>query len=211
MVAKQRDMVSLSFLAHSRDVPDQLRLKEHSLSFVGHDASMSAGLITGVYGAHSKQTALVAASNWSRQHQAGSGGPNRILMIDVNYRVDNYNLTREQAREETVKETGWLHLERTASSYREEIKETWISWIDKDVGPAAATSVKDMSLVDIAARYPRFVAMMLKKDKAIRGIVHPVNPSLDPDVNLWVATVRYDKERFESAAVRYLPHVTVIL
>lgn len=210
MVAKLRNMVSLAFLVYAKDIPEKVRLKEHSLQFVGSDDNSANGLITGVYGAHSKQMALVCAANWSRE-RASSAGMNRILMLDANYRVDHYDLTRTQVRPDTLEKTGWLHLDRVATSFREEIKEQWLDWIQADTAPGVMARVRDMSLADIAQQYPRYVTHMLKERPEIRGIVHPVNPVIDPSVALWAATVRYEADRFEGAAVRFLPHVEVIL
>lgn len=210
MVAKLRNMVSLAFLVYAKDIPEKVRLKEHSLQFVGSDDNSASGLITGVYGAHSKQMALVCAANWSRE-RASSAGMNRILMLDANYKVDHYDLTRTQVRPDTLEKTGWLHLDRVATSFREEIKEQWLDWIQADTAPGVMARVRDMSLADIAQQYPRYVAHMLKERPDIRGIVHPVNPVIDPSVALWAATVRYAADRFEGAAVRFLPQVEVIL
>jgi hypothetical protein len=132
-------------------------------------------------------------------------------MVDVNYRIDNYALTREQARPDLLAQTGWLHMDRIASSFRDEIRESWVDQIVRDQGTSVAGGLANMSLVDIAARYPKYVALMMKKDKSLRGVVHPVHPTIDSGVTLWVATVRYDKERFEHATVRYLPQVNVII
>jgi hypothetical protein len=208
MVAKIRDMVSLSFVVFSRDIPSQVVLKEHSLGYVGRVAS--PGLVTGVYGAHSKQMALVLGAKWTKE-RASSTGLNRILMLDVNYRVDNYALTREQTRRDTLESTGWLHLDRVASGFRDEIKSAWIGWIKKETSAGVALPLEDQSLSDLALQYPRFIPKMFKVDPNIRGIVHPVNPDIDPSVVLWAATVRYEKERFNGPVMRYLPQSKVIL
>lgn len=211
MVAKQRDMVSLSFLAQLQGgIPSQVVLKEHSLAFMGVDAPIP-GVITGVYGMHSKQAALVAAANWSRQRASAKGVRAQIMMIDVNYLVDNYALTREQTRADTLAETGWLHLERVASSFRAELKSTLISWIKKDYGASVATNLDSMALADIFQRYPSYVGVLMKKEKSIRGVVHPVNPKIDPSITLWAASVKYEKARFDAATVRYLPDIQVVI
>lgn len=209
MVAKLRNMVSLAFLVYAKGVPEKVELKDHSLQFVD-SGSFSSGLITGVYGSHSKQMALVCAANWSRQ-RSGSSGLNRILMLDANYRVDNYDLTRTQVRADTLEKTGWLHLDRVAASFRDEIKEQWLAWIASSSAPGVAARMSDMSLIDIAQKMPRCVARMLDENPDIRGIVHPVSPTIDPSVVLWVATVRYESDRFEGATVRFLPQVEVVL
>ena len=160
MVAKQRDMIQLSFLAHTRDVPERIRLRDCSLAFAGHNAELSTGLITGVYGASAKQAALVAASKWTQEHQRAAG-LNRVLMVDLNYRVDNFHLTREQARRDTVAETGWVHFDRIGAALRDELRDQWVEWIVRDTG-ARRASVADESLVNLALKYPDCVAKTIK-------------------------------------------------
>lgn len=210
MVAKLRNMVSLSFLVYTRDIPSRVVLRDHSLQFEGCESD-PGDLITGVYGTPSKQMALVCAATWSRERGSSSSGSNRILMLDTNYRVDNYDLTRAQAREEIVEKTGWLHLDRIASSYREEIKAQWLGWLAADAPHGVVARVQDLSLADIAQRYPQYVRKMMLQDPGLRGIVHPVNPQIDPTVVLWAATVRYESDRFEGPVVRFLPQVDVVV
>lgn len=132
-------------------------------------------------------------------------------MLDANYKVDNYDLTRSQVRRETLEQTGWLHLDRVSTSFREELKEQWLTWIRADAPHGVANRLRELSLADIAQQYPRYVDHMFKERPEIRGIVHPVNPVIDPSVVLWVATVRYDADRFEGATVRFLPQIEVAL
>ena len=41
-------------------------------------------------------------------------------------------------QKDILESTGWLHLDRIASSFRDEIKETWLDWIRKDTSPGVA-------------------------------------------------------------------------
>lgn len=208
MTIKLRDMVSLSFLVHVKEIPELVRLQAHSLHYVGHDPVANAGLITGIYGANSKHTALVTASNWSRE-RAGAQAVNRVLMLDTNYRIDNYSLTREQTRRDTLDQTGWLHLDRVSSGFREELKAEWTDWLSKTLAPGVAARLNELSLADLALQYPSCIGMMFANEKGLKGIVHPVNPVLDPTVTLWAATVRYEADRFQGPVIRFLPYVQV--
>ena len=211
MATKQRDMVSLSFLVLSRDIPAAVELTEHSLEYVGADTSpASRRFMVGVYGSHSKQVALTVAAKWTQQHQGTQKkGPNRVLMLDTNYRVDNYQLTRDQIRRDTLAQTGWMHLERLSAALRDEIKDEWLSWIRKDVGAAKADSMEDESLLDIAYHYPRYVVKMMQRDPSIVATIHPVQLALDPTVKLMVATVRYEPDRFVGAHLRFLADIPI--
>jgi len=211
MAAKIKSMAALSLLVYTRGIPDSVRIRDHSLDFVGREESDFGPFLTGVYGTHSKQMALVCAAAWARD-RASSSGLNRILMLDVNYRVDEYERTRIQATPEILKLTGWLHMDRIASEFREQIRAGWVEWIRSDVLHAAFERVKDYSLGDLAQKYPQYVARMLRENRDIRGIVHPVHPKLDTTVTLWVASVRVDEpDRFDKPALRYLPDVPVTL
>lgn len=206
MVAKLRNMVSLAFLVHCKDIPEEVALREQGLSYVGGEKS-SDDLITGVYGSHSKQMALVCAATWSRER----AGKSRILMLDANYKVDHYDLTRSQVRPDTLEKTGWLHLDRVAASFRDFIKSEWLKWLEPQLAPGVLAKLDDLSLADIAQRYPKYVNQIMKDHPEIKGVVHPVHPTIDPSVALWVATVRYEADRFEQPTVRFLPQVKVIV
>ena len=212
MVAKLRDMAALSFLIHTKDIPKEITLNDHSLSFIGSQESLfdAENIITGVYGAYSKQVALVMASRWSSD-RVGKEGLNRILMLDVNYKIDNYSLTREQTRKDILEQTGWLHMDRMATSLRKEVKAQWLDWIDQESPIGVAQRLEDESLNDIAVKYPKYVRRMMAENPSIRGIVHPVNPVLEPTACIWAASVRYEAERFHGANVRFLRQVEVIL
>lgn len=207
MSAKVRDVISLSFLVLASEFPKKVKLKENSLAYVRADENPS-DLITGVYGSNSKQAALVMASRWSRLNE-DSEGVNRALLLDVDYLIDNYVLTRDQTVEETLILTGWLHFDRIASSYRDELKGIWLDWISKDMSPAAAEMYQKVTFNELALKHPEYIKKMFKKFPFINGIVHPVVSTLDPKQILWAATIRYDKSRLSNASMRFLPQVSV--
>jgi hypothetical protein len=209
MVAKLRDMAALSFLAFTKNIPNTIELKKLNLGFLGEKPD-EENFITGVCGTHSKQVALVMAAKWTRE-QAANEVFNRVLMVDVNYHVDNYILTREQTRRDTLAQTGWLHMDRMATGFRDEVKEMWLDWIDKESAFGVAQRLEDQSLLDIAVQHPKYVRRLMAENPSIKGIVHPVNPTLDPKTCIFAATVRYEPERFHGAVARFLPRVKVIV
>lgn len=189
-------------------LPKDLKLKDLSLEYEGRPDIGT--LFTGVYGTSSKQALLEATSTWTRNASRKDGG-GRALLVDVSYKVDNFKLTREQGHEGVVEKAGWIHMERLTSAFRESIRETWVQWIRDDHGAARANQIEreGTSLVDIAVDYPQYVARMMRTNRAIKVIVHPVRLTVDPTVTAWVATVRYDRERLENAQVRFLPQIPV--
>lgn len=205
------DMISMSLLVMTRDMPESVKLKDSSLDYEGRVTDSSSRLITGAYGSHSKQMALVAASEWNQKHQGAKSGPNRILIMDMNYRVDNFKLTREQGRPDLIAQTGWMHMDRLQVEYRDEIKHDWLRWISKDKGVQTAISLEDVQLVDIAFRYPQYVTKMMKDHSEIVVVVHPVRLTIAPETKLWAATVRYDRERIDTPLIRFMPDIQVVV
>jgi hypothetical protein len=211
MATKERDLVSLTFLVESRDMPERVKLKEHSVAFAKSEELVGGGsLISGVYGAHSKQMALVLAAAWTRDNRQRSTGPNQILQLDVGYRVNNFIETRSTTTHETLESTGWLHMDRLSAELREDLKDEWLGWIRADLGNARANRHVDTPFAEIAMEFPLYVGKMLaKRSPRLLAVVHPVRPTIDPTAVLWVATVRYDKERFVDPVIRFLPNIKV--
>ncbi|MFC5500104.1 hypothetical protein ACFPOE_21350 [Caenimonas terrae] len=205
------DMISMSLLVMTRDMPDSVKLKDSSLDYEGREQDTSGRLITGAYGSTSRQLALVAASAWTHKHQGAKAGPNRMLVLDMNYRVDNFKLTREQGRPDLIAMTGWMHMDRLQVDYRDEIKHDWLRWIAKDKGKQTAIVLEDVKLADIALRYPQYVAKMMKDHSEIMVVVHPVRLTVKPDEVLWAATVRYEPERMDTPHIRFMPDIQVIV
>lgn len=209
---KAPDQVAISFLVFSKGMPSKIALHDHSLACVddaGQPVKQLPGTITGVFGMYSRQRALERASRWSASHEGKSAGPDRILLLDAHYKVDNFSLTREQLRETTLAQTGWLHFERIQADYRDELKAMWINWIRRDFNAEHANSLKDVSFFDIARTHPRYISKMMRQDDRIKVIVHPVRMAFAPDDVILGATVRLDPERFADAKIRFLPDIKV--
>lgn len=213
MATKKRDLISLTFPAFTRGIPQRLNLREHSVAFPqAEEMAGHTGLISGVYGAHSKQMALVLSSKWHAEHRDAPSGPNLVLQVDTGYRIDNFTETKTLITEESLAATGWLHLDRLSAEVREGLKEEWLGWIYKDFGGPRAARLADTPLSEIAMQYPIYVGkLMAKRTTRLTAVVHPVHPAIDPTAVLWVATVRYEPERFEDTVVRFLPACKVDL
>ncbi|HWS26704.1 MAG TPA: hypothetical protein VN259_09070 [Xanthomonadales bacterium] len=215
---KPANEVSLSFLVFTRGIPTsrEIRLRDCGLEFLdenNHPVKPASGLISGVFGLASKQTALVVAAQWSKEREYSASGDNRVLLVDVNYKIDNYSLTRSQINSEILEKTGWLHMERIASKFRQEITEKWLRWIRRDYTDDYARILEqdEVSLLSLAQRHPKYVLRMMKEDPSIRAIVHPVRPAISPDVVLLAATVRYEPAYFGKALVRFTADVSVTI
>lgn len=213
---KPANEVLLAFLVHTRGVPksNQVKLSDCTLEYVDDESrpvKQGKGLITGVFGLSSKQQALVAAARWSREREYATSGSNRVLMADVNYKIDNYDLTRNQLTAEIVEQTGWMHMERIASKYRKVLTEQWIAWIRRDFNNDYARSLDEVPLLELARRHPKYIARMMKESPHLRAIIHPVRPAIAPDVILLAATVRYEPQFFGEAHVRFTNNISVAI
>lgn len=207
MATKPRptELIKLTFLALARDFPERLILKEHSLEFA--DAPASRSLVSAVYGAHSKQMALVVASHWSAANRDRKSGPNQVLYVDASYRADLLLDSRDQMKAGV---SGWVHFDRMSADLRDSFKQSWLSWIQADHGVARASRMADCPLSDIALGYPGYIGrMMALRSPRLTAVIHPVRPRLEPSAVLWVATMRYEKHRFVNPIVRFLPQITV--
>jgi hypothetical protein len=205
VATKQPDLISLSFVAVTEGLPARITLKEQSLAFADADHLAGQNLVSGVYGAHSKQMALVMASEWKKANQGKKKGPNQANLIDVLYRVDKFMESRGLTTRDDLDSTGWLHLDRLSADLREEIRAEWLKWMRADLKPSQMNSLEDTSLGELALQYPRYVGkMMAKRNPRLSAVVHPVYPDLNPSIVLWVATVRYEKERFVDPVVRFM-------
>jgi hypothetical protein len=199
------ELIKLTFLALSRDFPERVKLKEHSLEY--SEAAAIGNLVSAVYGANSKQMALVVAAQWTATNRDRRTGPNQVLYVDASYRAD---LLIDSADQMKAGVSGWLHLDRMSAELRDNLKQLWLSWIQVDHGAARASRLTDSSLSDIALEYPGYIRkMMALRSPRLTAVVHPVRPRLDPGAVLWVATVRYDKDRFVNPLVRFLPQIAV--
>lgn len=208
---KQPDLISLSFVAIVEGLPNHITLKDHSLEFVESE-HLKGSLVTGVYGAHSKQVALVMASDWNKHNEAKRSHRTRALLVDTRYRIDNFmESTRQLTTRETLEKTGWLHMDRLSAELREELRHEWLQWIAQDFKEAHLEQVSELSFAELAMKHPRYIAkMMAKRSPRLTAIVHPVNPSMKPDEKVWAATVRYEKDRFVEPVVRFMPVVVDI-
>ena len=215
---KPANEVGLTFAVYSRGLPASgvINLREHSLHYCDDEfrpVEQTPGLINGVFGIASKQQVLVAASAWAKKNEFAASGANRVLLVDVNYKIEDYKKTRDQLTASIVAETGWVHFERLATTYREEVKETWLGWMRRDYNDQYIASLarSEVSLLEIARRHPKYISRMMQEDPNIRAIVHPVRPLLSPDMVILTATVRYKPEYFGEANVRFLPNIKVVI
>ncbi|MEJ8837714.1 hypothetical protein [Ramlibacter sp. AN1133] len=213
---KQPDQISITFLAivDGASIPSQLKLGDHSMEFLEAE-HFGQSLITAAYGAHSKQVVLQMASEWNRLNENKQTGRQRALLIDAFYRVDNFQeFNKGLATRTSVEATGFLHFDRVMAEMRDEIRADWLEWIEADFANTREHKrLSEMGLVQIALEHPRYVARMITKKRSPRYqvVVHPVHPARAPQETLWVATMRYDKDRIVNPVLRFMAGTQVIV
>lgn len=203
---KQPDLISLTFVAIVEGMPAHIKLKDHSLEFPESE-HLRGTLLTGVYGAHSKQVALVMSADWNKQNENKRSNKSRALLVDARYRIDNFmDSTRQLATRESLDKTGWLHMDRLSAELRDELKEEWLAWIADEFDARHHARMSELSFAELAMTHPRYIErMMAKRAPRLTAIIHPVRPSMAPKDTVWAATVRYEKERFVEPVVRFMP------
>lgn len=181
-----------------------IKLSEHQ--FLYRNMPKNKGLITGVYGAVSRNDALFIADEYATKH-------NKVrLSADIWYHIEDINLTRNQIDQKIMEKTGFAHLSGLSTAMRTEIHESWLKWISKDVMPAQMPTIRDMDFERLVATYPQYIEKLFEQHPDLLMLVHPVHSILDEDGSkplINVATVRIKEERIMHFAVRYFENMKV--
>lgn len=179
-------------------IPDSLMLRENLFPYEGEDSNPS--FIHGIYGTLSSNQGLFLVDQFARRHDK------MPLTIQGWYRVDNFDRVRSQIDAEIANESGFLHLDRLKSSFREELREMILEYAAKEVSGWKRNLYEDRSLNEIILMYPKLINAIFSSNKKINMIVHPVRQMYDPNDrrSLMISTMRSIKSRIMSVQVRYL-------
>lgn len=212
MAVKRLNEVSLSTLVPVCGVPEKINFIEHSFDYQGV-VPEPGKLFTAIHGGQSKHSALVAASVWSREMQgkAKPGKPDRMMVLDFGYHIENLKSTRANSSQELLNETGFISFDRITAEYREELRFKWLEWIAEDFSVSRSENMRSKSLREISLLFPQYINRMFHEDKKIHVILHPVHPMIDPRSEIWVATVRHVKNRICQPQMRFAPDIKVVL
>ncbi len=209
--------VKLMFLFEAQgQLPSEVNLSDCSLDYL--EEKKASDLITGIYGAKSKQIALESASKWNTRHSMtpkqlakGIKQPGRMLIIDAQYAVNSLESQRQRVSEETLAKDGWLNMDRLTPAFREDLREQWLRWIARSQGKERAMKLREdeVDLLQIAEDYPQFIPTLFKSHENLIGVQHPVRPRFDREVALWAATVRMTPARFMDVRARFFDEMKV--
>jgi len=185
-------------------IPDSVDVKEHLFPFEG--AVVDPKYLWGLYGTTSINHGLFLADAYA------SRSKKQMLTVQLWYRVDNFDRVRAQISEDIAEESGFLHLDRLKTDYREQIRQFVLEQLRKDVSSAQFSAYASKSLDEIIVRHPKYARAILEANRKINIVVHPVRQLYDEaDTKpLYIATVRAIKARIMAAEVRYLEHIKVI-
>lgn len=201
---RPRDWIPFANFALVPRIEPELRLREHLLPYAG--AHADAGLLWGVHGTTSINAAIFSAAAEAARRRCQS------LQITTWYRVDNFSAVTTPLTRESSRAAGYLHLGRLSAAFRDDIRETWLSWLAAQAADQHESQAH-LGLEDLALLHPEFVQRMLAQNPQLHMVVHPVRvPWVALDAPpLWVASVRADPERIMASEVRYVPEVQVKL
>lgn len=179
-------------------VPETIKLQDHLFPYEGVD--MDSSYIWGLYGTLSANQGLFLVDSFARKQDK------RPLTIQGWYRVDNFDRVRSQIDAAIAEDSGFLHLDRLKSSFREELRELVLEYGAKEIGGWRREMYEDRSLNEIVIRHPRLIKAIFAYNRKINMVVHPVRQMYEPDDRrtLTVATMRMIKSRVMSVQVRYL-------
>lgn len=188
-----RDCVPVVNYAIVDRKPKSLKIKDHLFPYEG--SRNEAGLIWGVYGTASIDSALFLAEAEARRRGA------LLLTINFFYHLPGFNETKELFTAEIAAKVGFFHIQRISSSFREHLRQMAEAHARHPV----------VSLEEHIKANPGFIRYLFKKEPRYKMIVHPVFQSYDPSdrAKLWVATCRNDPELVLNPEVRFMSDVAV--
>lgn len=212
MRIKKLNQLQLSTFVPVYGEPDKVNFIEHSLDYQGV-VPEPGRLFAALYGGQSMHKGSVAAADCVRDMHGKTkpGQPNRMVALDFGYHIDNLKSTRVNSSEALLEETGFISFDRITSKYREALRDQWLQWISQDFCPLRAENLSVKSLHDLAVLFPQYINRMFHENQKIQVILHPVVPMIDPRSEVWIATVRYDKNRICQPEMRFSPEIKVEL
>lgn len=179
-------------------VPSVIKLQDHLFPYEG--CEMGEDFLWGLYGTLSANQGLFLIDAFARKH-------NKMpLTLQGWYRVDNFDRVRSQIDSVIAEESGFLHIDRLKSNFREELRDLVIADAEKQIVGWQKGLHADRSLSEILIRYPRLIKSIFDYSKNINIVVHPAMQMFDPLDHrpMSIATMRAISDRVMSVQVRYL-------
>lgn len=196
--SRPKEWIPFVNFAMVQDTPASLKLSEHLFPFEG--ATADPKYLWGLYGTTSINQGLFLADAYATKHKK------RPLTVQAWYRIDHFDQVRSQLSREIAELSGFLHLDRLKTDFREEVRQFILNCMHQEMSAAQLTRSKDLPLDQLIAKHPRYVRSILEANRKINVVVHPVYQTYDKSNTrtLHVVTVRAIKSRVMAAEVRYL-------
>lgn len=185
-----------------KETPSKVALKDYLFPYNGCEMDPAA-FVWGLYGTLSANQGMFLADSYARKHGQIS------LTVQGWYRVDNFERVRSQIDESIATASGFLHLDRLKTGFREELRELVLEEGEKVIPGWNRELNAETSLNDIMVRHPKLIKAIFNAYRKVNMIVHPVTQMYDPSDQrtLTVATMRRHKKadsRIMAVQVRYL-------
>lgn len=208
---RTKDWLPVVSFAMVKGHPKDLKLREHMFPFEGCEDDER--FIWGVYGTTSINAAIFSAAAYAANRSRVEGSLVFSLQINTWFRIDNFNSVPSQLSAEDVQEHGYMHLGRLASAYRDVIRRKWQNWVERTFpkeAEALADVLDEMTVADLAVRFPGYARVMLLENKKLHAVVHPVMQTYENSkVPIWVLTARKDRKRIMACEARFASDVVV--
>ena len=178
------------------EVPPVLRLQDHMFPYEGME--MADHFIWGVYGTLSANHALFTVDTYARKNKLD------LLTIQGWYRLDNFE--RTQSDEKIVDNTGYVHMERLKSHFRDHLHELMLKYAVEKIDGFNISAMKLLPLNELLVRYPRLIYAIFDSYPNITMVVHPVRQLYiaDQKRDYNIATMRNIPSRIMSLHVRFM-------
>ena len=182
----------------SNEQPTVIALKDCLFPYEGCEDN--EGFIWGLYGTLSANQGMFLVDSFATKNGKSP------LTVQGWYRVDNFDSVRSQIDEEIAESSGFLHLDRLKSSYRDQLRELVLLYAESKIKGWKKTINEGRTLHELVLSYPRLIQAIFDYNPNINLIVHPVYQRYDPTDRrtLSVATMRNIESRVMSVQVRYL-------
>lgn len=203
-----RKWIQLTMFPTLDKLPANGKIKVVDGQYTYKGMASSSKLLTGVYGAVSRNDALFIADAYASRHQQV------MLSMDLWYRIEDIGITRNQINESVVEKTGFIHVGGLSKSYREVIREMWVKWMRGKYDDDVLDEAREMDFVRLVTAFPEFIPNLFRAIPHLMMFVHQVRSDQDEDDSgklIFVATVRNEPDRIMHMAVRYHSGIEMVL
>jgi hypothetical protein len=177
-----KDAIFLRTYALTEQPPTELYFSRHMLRFTGLKLFESQpDLVWGVHGTSSTNNAD-AFSSRDAQHLG-----RKLYQIDLMYKLQNPSSPGASVTQESVDNTGYMHISRLAKAYATKLKEMVIGWLEALDDPELP-ALKGMDFEELIRHRPMMVHKLMGDHAYIDCIIHTV--FLAGGVRLRIGTVR---------------------